>query len=189
MSRVKIALFVSMALNLLVIGAVAGTMYGVRYNMPVRHYSSGKSEDFGLMGITRSMPEARRKEIRKGLGADRARLRPMIEEIRALRRAAADQLAAEPYDRAALEAAIAKVADKEREFRKTAVDMFLSRAETLTPDERRLLADAWRRRSESYHRHPSRRGDHRGKDEESNPGETDQKSGQQPQTPAPSSQP
>lgn len=145
--RLKYALIASLALNLLVLGAVAGTMYGFSKHGPPRP-GHMRGEDFGLMSLSRELPEERRKEFRKQLRDDRAKLKPMMEDIRVSRRAAADLLAAQPFDRAALERAIATVAEKERAFRQAAVTAFLGHAEQLTPDERRMLADWWRKKSE-----------------------------------------
>ncbi len=61
------ALIASLALNLLFIGAVAGAMLGHGRHPP----RLGKSEDFGMMGLSRVLPEDRRKEMRKLLRADR----------------------------------------------------------------------------------------------------------------------
>lgn len=146
--RLKYALVASLALNLLILGAVAGTMYGFSKHGPPRP-GHVRGEDFGLMGLSRELPEERRKEFRKQLREDRAKLKPLMEEIRTARRAAADRLGADPFDRAALESAIAVVAEKERAFRQAAVTSFLGHAEQLTPAERSTLADWWRRKSES----------------------------------------
>mgnify|MGYP000943656995 CR=1 FL=1 len=143
--RLKYALIASLALNLLIIGAVAGTMYGFRKHHP---RFAERGEDFGMMGLTRVLPEERRKEVRKLLRADRANLRPLMEEVRTARREAADKLGADPFDRAGLEAAIANVAEKERAVRSAAVATFLGHAEKLTAEERTKLADWWRKRSE-----------------------------------------
>jgi uncharacterized membrane protein len=147
--RLKYALIVSLALNLLIIGAVAGTMYGFKRHPP--RFGQGAREDFGLMGLTHKLPEDRRKELRKQLRQERIAFRPLIDEIGAARRDAADKLAAEPFDKAALEAAIANVGEKERALRQSAVGIFLGHAERLTPDERRTLAEWWRKRSEHVH--------------------------------------
>ncbi len=145
--RLKYALIASLALNLLILGTVAGAMYTFGKHPPPRP-GHMRGEDFGLMGLSREFPEDRRKEFRKQLRDDRAQLKPMMEEIRVARRGAADKLGAQPFDRAALEAAIATVAEKERAFRQAAVSLFLGHAEQLTPDERQKLADWWRKKSE-----------------------------------------
>jgi uncharacterized membrane protein len=143
--RLKYALIASLALNLLIVGAVAGTMYGFRKHHP---RFAERGEDFGMMGLTRVLPDERRKEMRKLLREDRASLRPLMEEVRTARREAAVKLGAEPFDRAALEAAIANVAEKERTVRNAAVTAFLGHAEKLTPEERTKLAEWWRKKSE-----------------------------------------
>lgn len=147
--RLKYALIASLALNLLIIGAVAGTMYGFRKHPP--RFGQGAREDFGLMGLTHKLPEDRRKELRKQLRQERTAFRPLIDEIGAARRDAADKLAAEPFDKAALEAALANVGEKERALRQSAVGVFLGHSEQLTADERRTLSEWWRKRSEHFH--------------------------------------
>lgn len=145
--RLKYALIASLALNLLVVGAVAGTMIGFgKHHGPRGGHPRG--EDFGLMGLTRTLPEERRKEIRKQLREDRVRLRPLFEDIRVARREAADRLAAEPFDRAALEGALATVSDRERTLRQEAVGIFVGHVERLSAGERRTLADWWRKKSQ-----------------------------------------
>lgn len=147
--RLKYALIASLALNLLIVGAVAGTMYGFKKHPP--RFGQGAREDFGLYGLTHKLPEDRRKELRKQLRQDRVTFRPLIDEIGAARREAAEKLAADPFDKAALEAAIANVADKERALRQAAVGVFVGHAEKLTPEERRTLSEWWRKRSEHFH--------------------------------------
>jgi uncharacterized membrane protein len=148
--RLKYALIASLALNLLVAGAVAGMMFGFFKHRP--YFGMVRGEDFGLMGLTRHLPEERRKEVRKQLRDDRDRLRPLVDDIRSARREAADKLAAEPFDKAVLEAAIKTTSDKERALRETAIGAFLGHVEKLTPSERQLLADWWRKRSEPLKR-------------------------------------
>lgn len=155
--RLKYALIASLALNLLIVGAVAGTMYGFGKHKP--RFAHPRGEDFGLMGFTRVLPEERRKEIRKQMREDRVKLRPLVEDIRTARREAADKLAAEPFDRAALESAITTVSDKERMLRQEAVGVFLGHVDRLSGDERRMLADAWRKRSQPHPERKSRKTD------------------------------
>ncbi len=151
--RLKYALVASLAVNLLVLGAVAGTMYAFhKHGRPPPF--AGSRDDFGLMGLSRDFPSDRKKTFRRELKADRAKLRPLIEQANAARREAADALAADPFDRAKLEAAIANVREHERAVREKAVQMFLGHAETLTPDERKRLSDWWHRKAEERLRPP-----------------------------------
>lgn len=143
--RLKYALIASLALNLLILGAIAGTMFV--FGKHERLHGYGRGEDFGLMGLTRVLPEERRKEFRKQLGEARARLRPLMDDISTARREAADKLAAEPFDKAALEAALDKVGEKQWALRKAGVAAFLGHVEHLNNDERRMLADWWRKKA------------------------------------------
>jgi uncharacterized membrane protein len=146
--RLKYALIASLALNLLIIGTVAGTMVG--FGKHRQHFGSGRGEDFGLMGLTRHLPEERRKEIRKQLREDRTRLRPLMDDVRAARRDAADKLAADPFDRGALEGALGVSGDKDRMLREAGIAAFLTHAAHLTPEERRMLADWWRKKNQPF---------------------------------------
>jgi uncharacterized membrane protein len=147
--RLKYALIASLALNLLVLGTVAGAMYTFHRHPPPR-MGYGPHQDFGLMGLTRTLPEERRKEMRKKLREDREKLRPLVEELRALRRDAATKLAADPFDSAALKAAFDVAGEKDRAVREAAITAFLAHAEQLTPEERRRLADWWLKRNEPF---------------------------------------
>lgn len=146
--RLKYALIASLAVNLLVVGGVAGAMYTFGKHPP--RYGTGRSEDFGLMGLTRHLPEERRKALRKQLREDRDKLRPMIDDLRSARRDAADKLAAEPFDRNALESAFAVTGEKDRALRQAAVTAFLGHAEQLTAAERSMLADWWRKKNAPF---------------------------------------
>lgn len=149
--RLKYALIASLALNLLVVGAVAGTMVMHGFGRhPLPRIGYGPHQDFGLMGLTRRLPEERRKEIRKKLREDRDKLRPLIEDLRAARRDAADKLAAEPFDSMALKSAFDVAGEKDRAVREAAIAAFLVHAEQLKPEERRMLADWWRKRNEPF---------------------------------------
>lgn len=146
--RLKYALIASLALNLAIIGAVAGTMYTFSHQR--RPFMGHRGEDFGLMGLTRHLSEDRKKAIRKELRDDRVKLRPLIEDLRASRREAAAKLAAEPFDKAALGAAIVAADEKDKVLKQAAINAFLDHAERLTSAERRMLADWWLRKNEPF---------------------------------------
>lgn len=147
--RLKYALVASLALNLLVLGAVGGSMYAFRKHPPPR-MGYGPHQDFGLMGLTRTLPDERRKEMRKKLREDREKLRPLIEDLRTSRRDAAAKLAAEPFDSAALKAAFDVAGEKDRTVREAAIAAFLAHAEQLKPEERQRLSDWWLKRNEPF---------------------------------------
>ena len=147
--RLKYALIASLAFNLLVVGIVGGTMFGFGKHHPRPHFAN-RGEDFGLMGLSRGMPDERRKEFRKKLRADREQLRPLMEDVRAARRAAAEKLAAEPFDRGALAAAFAVAGEKDRTMREAAINAFLTHAEALTHEERRTLSEWWKKKNAPF---------------------------------------
>lgn len=157
--RLKYALIASLAVNLLVIGTVAGSMIMHAFGPHPPRFGHHRGEDFGLMALTRTMPSERKKEIRKQLREERIKLRPLFDDIQAARRDAADKLAAEPFDRASLESAIAVASDKERTLRQEAVNVFLNQIERLSPDERRTLAEWWRKKSQPFHPRKSKKKD------------------------------
>ena len=141
--RAKYVLIGSLALNLLFIGAVVG--------MGFKHHhgpGSHRGPHFSLFGLTRVLPDDRRKEVVDILKAQHDEMRPMRGELQKARYAAAESLAAEPFDRAAVENAIAVVAEKERALRQATLDTFLSQAARLSADERRQLSERWRKRAD-----------------------------------------
>jgi uncharacterized membrane protein len=138
--RLKLLLIVSLALNLLVIGALAGAfLMGPRRG----HWHGGRSEDFGLLGFARTLPADRRSEIRKSVQRDRAALKPLWREMRKARENAAAVIVAEPYDKDKVKAAFDAIGAAESRLREAGVAILLNTAEQLTPDERRALGEWW----------------------------------------------
>ncbi|MFA5951315.1 MAG: periplasmic heavy metal sensor [Hyphomicrobium sp.] len=140
--RLRIVLLASLAVNLLVIGAVVGAGIAIKRHGPP-HGGRG-AEDYGLMGFTRTLPSDRRKEIRKELKQERAKLRPLVDEIEQARDDAASVLASEPFNRDALRAASDKVTEREQTLKAAGLDMFLNHAEKLTAAERKSLSEWWK---------------------------------------------
>ena len=147
--RMKYLLIGSLALNLLFVGAVVGMGFKKHGHGP--HHTA--REHFGLMGLTRVLPDDRRKEVLEQLKKQYGEMRPAMDELRAARIAAADRLAAEPFDRTALEQAIADVAAKEQALRSSTVETFLVQAARLSADERKQLSEHWRKRADRLARH------------------------------------
>lgn len=150
--RLRLLLIASVAVNLLVIGAIVGT--ALTWKRHGWRHGGLRGEDFGLMALTRSMPAERRDPIRKALRQERAKLRPLWDDVGAARLEAAGVLGAEPFDRARLKDAIGKIAEAEGKLKAAGVETFLDAAEQLTSEERKELSDRWRKRAE---RHASRR--------------------------------
>lgn len=142
--RMKYVLIGSLALNLLFVGGLAGMAFKKHGHGP--HHAA--REHFGLMGLTRVLPDDRRKEVLDQLKKEYDARRPAMEDLRVARHEAADRLAADPLDRAALEQALADVASKEQALRSAMVETFLVQAERLTAEERTLLSERWRKRAD-----------------------------------------
>lgn len=141
-SRLRLFLMISLALNLLVIGALIGTAGWRKYG----HWHGVRGEDFGLIGFARALPGERGDAVRKLLKDGRSSLKPLKREIFAAREAAAEVLGAEPYNRDALKAAIEKIGDAERTFKDSGLTVFLNAVEQMTPEERRALSEKWKKK-------------------------------------------
>lgn len=145
-------LLVSLMANLLVIGAVAGAFL----KSSDRHGHHGKVPhvERGLIGYVGSLPQPRRDALLAEFETSREQVDAERAKARAARHAVLETLAAEPFDRAALAAAVDKAVSAEAAFRARTSTVFVSIASQLTPEERRAFRD-WR---EEHHK--SFRGGH-----------------------------
>ncbi|MDX2308442.1 MAG: periplasmic heavy metal sensor [Hyphomicrobium sp.] len=142
----KWLLVVSLALNLLIAGGLAGAWWHHRNEGPMRW--AGGPSDFGLMYFSRSLPEERREAVRKLLREGRKSLRDHKSEVTALRASAADALAADDFSPEKFRAAVETVGTSEETRRKGSIDVLMQVVQTLTPDERKRLAAMWKKRIE-----------------------------------------
>lgn len=129
------ALIVSLALNLLFIGGLAAAAW---------HFNSRHARgEFGLLAFARQLPvehqDAFRKQVidaRTSLKDERAAVRNAWLDVNSL-------LTAEPFDKEKLKGAMAKLREAENLFRSGLNNSFAEIAESVTPEERKLL-QAWR---------------------------------------------
>lgn len=147
--RLRQLLIGSVAVNLLVIGAVGGTAIGLWHGGPPRT-SSSSPEDYGLWSFAKELPTDRRKAIRKAIRAERDVLQPLYVDIETSRIAAARLLTAEPFDRAAFQQALDRLAESENRLKQTALGVVLKTSDTLSPDERKALGVWWEKRKSRY---------------------------------------
>ncbi|MAJ62857.1 MAG: hypothetical protein CL558_02290 [Alphaproteobacteria bacterium] len=127
-----IALFLSLGLNLALGGFIAGKG-GFRHG-PGGHVARGFHE------VARTMNDADRKVLREAFKEGMSAMRGAREERRELGGAVRRALKAEPFDRAALEAAMADF-DQHRDRVGSAMQSaFVEAAGRLSPDGRRKLA-------------------------------------------------
>ncbi|MBI1386273.1 MAG: periplasmic heavy metal sensor [Rhizobiales bacterium] len=137
---------VSLAINLLIVGAVAG------------HFVRGHGGPGGwsAMRELRDIPRERRDALRETFRAARQELRPMRDEIREAWRGAITRLEAANVDEAAIRAAVADATAKELAARERMLPVVVRVAGQLQPQEKRLVARmlaGWMGRGEHRRRH------------------------------------
>ncbi|MEZ5856328.1 MAG: periplasmic heavy metal sensor [Hyphomicrobiaceae bacterium] len=151
---VKWALVASLALNLLVAGALATAAW--------RHRNWGPAGSSSIYGFVRSLPETRRAAILRAADAERQKLRPYWAELRQARSDVAATLSAKPFDATKFTTAHDKLLAAEVRARTLAHDFFRSIVDKLDDNERVALGqwlakrerrsrrrDAWRRHRSS----------------------------------------
>ena len=140
-----VALIVSLALNLVVVGSVAGAVW--RFRGPP--HAAASSLIPNLLGYASTLPTQRRKELWDRTAAERRHIRPFRREVRAAREETVKALVAEPFDRQLFIAAQSRQAEAEGRARQAVQDLYVKIADALTPEERRAFP-RWR----EHRRHP-----------------------------------
>jgi uncharacterized membrane protein len=141
--RLRWMLIASLAVNLLVIGAVAGSMFAWH-----RHggWGPGRGGEFGLLGFSRTLPDQSRKMLRDAVMAKRAEFKQLRQDARKARSEAAEILVSEPYDKEKLRETFVRIKDAEDKLKAVGLTIFLDAGEKLTMEERRSLRSWWERR-------------------------------------------
>lgn len=135
--RGKWLLFASLAMNLLVIGIVAGWL--ISPDGPRREDRPARSL-LGAPFAEALAPEDRRALLRQMRGrADR--IEGTREELRARFETLLDALRAEVWDRAAIEAVLQRQRQAAEGRQRLGEEMLLDRLEAMSADERRAYAD------------------------------------------------
>ncbi len=130
-----IALVASLAVNLLVLGAVGGSMWVFRHG---GHGHAGQAMgSHHMRRFIGSLPKARQAEVRRVLGDARRGGRPQWREVWQARRAALKELEREPFDRGAYAGALKQVHVAERRARAGTNKAYVDLAAVLTAEERR----------------------------------------------------
>jgi uncharacterized membrane protein len=139
-------LFVSLALNLIVVGSVAGAIWRFRAPPP---WASAVIPN--LLGYASTLAPERRKQIWVQTAEERRQVRPFRREVRAAREETIKALVAEPFDKQRFVAAEARQVEAENHARTAAQELYVKIADSLTPQERHAFP-LWRE-----HRRPSSR--------------------------------
>lgn len=131
-------LLVSLAVNLVVAGSVAGAVW--RHRSPP---SWSTSVVPNLLGFAGTLPAERRRQLWQDTAEERGHIRPFRRAVRAAREETMKALLAEPFDRQRFLAAQARQAEAENHARDVVRDLYVKIAERLTPEERRAFP-RWR---------------------------------------------
>jgi len=147
--NVRVALMASLALNVLIIGAVAGTLLMGPHHHGWRHHGF---KGAGLIGFARTLPPERSDILRKKLESDRAVLAPLRKEEHEAREAARTVLMTEPFDVEKFKAALSRAVDADEKEKRARMALFAETAASLTPEERRELHN-WFEKRRRHFRH------------------------------------
>ena len=131
--RWMVALLVaSLALNLLIVGAVAGSFWAFRHG----GFWAGGGFAGSLLGYVSTLPAERRREIWGRVGEERRALRAHRQAVREARNEALRALGANPFDRERFRAAMRRVHEAETKARAEAEPLFTAIPALMTPAER-----------------------------------------------------
>jgi uncharacterized membrane protein len=133
----KYLLIASLALNLLIIGVVAGRMMAWRHG-----YGPRDMGEFGLMRFSHTLSSEQRDTVHDMIKDGRVRAKPLRENVREARKAFVDAIASETFDKATVDAAAQRLSEAEKALRAARLDIFSATASKLTPDERKAYR-AW----------------------------------------------
>jgi uncharacterized membrane protein len=148
LGRWKWLLIASLAINLLVIGAIAGA----RFHGHRGWRGERSAEEFGLIGYARHLPAERRKLIRKIVFAEKGAISAARAEVYKARQEAAAVLVEEPFSADKLKAAAGRISEAEAKLKAAGLAAFLSAAEQLTVEERKGLLEHLKRRHTRHFR-------------------------------------
>jgi uncharacterized membrane protein len=169
--RWRLVLLTSLALNLLLAGAAAGTMWSLKRSHAVGGGGGRGGAELALQGFIRSLPKDRAKELRQVIRqTGRPNMTPLIASVRQARRSAAEALASETFDKTKMEAAFSNIDAAEAATKAAARNVIIATAERMTPVERQSLADRWKsRRPQMFLDPPERPAGKRKKADEEKP--------------------
>ncbi|MEO3386337.1 periplasmic heavy metal sensor [Mesorhizobium sp. CAU 1741] len=141
----RFLLAASLAINLFVFGAVVGA--GFMWLAQGQPDAPGAGQQRGLRFAAEELSRDQRRAFRGALADARRQSASDIDGARAGREEVARLLATEPFDRAAVEAALAATRQSDMALRARLEEAIAGFAAGLTPDERARLADGLRART------------------------------------------
>lgn len=151
-------LALSLAANVFLGGFVAGRVLG---GPPHHGAHGGPPPGAGRLPIfsaAENLSPEGRKIFHETFKDGRAGLRGAFGDSLELRRAFGEALAAEPFDRAKAEAALATMQGADAENHRRVSALLIDAAEKMTPADRKVLVEAWRKPREFKRRGHGRDG-------------------------------
>lgn len=140
-SRIKVALAASLALNLFIVGAVAGAA-GMQARLSKKvPESSTRGNTSALMRAAEVLPEGKREQYHARLKAEGEKAQADFRAARAARVKASALIAAPTYDQARIEALLAQARTHDVSARTRFETAVIEFAATLTPAERKVLGE------------------------------------------------
>ena len=133
---VKIALILSLGLNLAVLGIVGGAIIAHGWRDDPR-----RVRDVGFGPYTEALSSEDRAELRKAFLKSAPDFRQRREEIRADMAALANAIRATPYDRAAVETVMETQSGRIEERLTLGRSLLLDRLDAMSPEARAAMAD------------------------------------------------
>jgi uncharacterized membrane protein len=134
-----ILLFVSLAVNLFVLGAFAGVALTRFRPPPPQHFGQGRP---GLAAAAAALTPEQREAWRQALRNQAQDSAPKLRESRMVRRQAWEGLGAEPLDAATIRADLSRSRQLEQEAREAMDERMVAFAATLSPQERTAFGKA-----------------------------------------------
>ena len=132
----RYALIASLALNLLFVGTIGGSIWAFRHHAPW----STSGVNAHLLGFTGTLPAERRYAVWQATREERRAMRPLRKEVRAARAEARRILLVQPFDKQKFAEAQMRVLDAEVAARRAAHNLFVGVAAVLDPEERAAFA-------------------------------------------------
>jgi hypothetical protein len=147
---IKIALGLSLAINLLILGAIGGAMLNGHPDGPIRDRVD-LVRTLGLGPLGRALDRDDRNQIVARVGQDRAVVRAEREALLAATLAFVTAVEADPFDREATAAALAQQRDHVRGLQERGHGALMEQLERMSPAARAEFADRLRH-SLDHHR-------------------------------------
>ena len=138
----RIALVISLGVNLLIVGLVAGAMLHGPRDRGGNPGPRDLGRELGLGPFVQALPGADRRAIGDAFRREAGAFRANREEMRALFESLLAALRAEPYDSDALRNLVEEQAAKVNERQALGRKLLLERIEAMSPAQRAKYADA-----------------------------------------------